>query len=121
MELRDSYLGYVLDVESSNQLRPGGYSAGFFSQDYIYKPTQNTDLDEFNGRFCQTDEFPNGTYAYFAPITNAGQIAYPYITNAHYNETDSFNYDILVDQSDKRINSGLYKRNVTHLGLNKPL
>ena len=87
---------YTLDVESSNQLRPGGYSAGFFSQDYIYKPTQNTDLDEFNGRFCQTDEFPNGTYAYFAPITNAGQIAYPYITNAHYNETDSFNYDILV-------------------------
>ena len=111
---------YTLDVESSNQLRPGGYSAGFFSQDYIYKPTQNTDLDEFNGRFCQTDEFPNGTYAYFAPITNAGQIAYPYITNAHYNETDSFNYDILVDQSDKRINSGLYKRNVTHLGLNDP-
>ena len=35
-----------------------------------------------------------------------------------FNKTDSFNYDFLIDQSDKVLNSGSYKRNVTHLGLN---
>lgn len=36
------------------------------------------DLDEYNGRFCVTPEFPNGTYAYFVAITDAGAPAYPY-------------------------------------------
>jgi YHYH protein len=37
--------------------------------------TQGThfDLDEFNGRFCVTPEFPNGTYAYFTAISTNGQ------------------------------------------------
>jgi hypothetical protein len=36
------------------------------------------DLDEYNGRFCVTPEFPNGTYAYFVSITTAGAPAFPY-------------------------------------------
>ena len=107
---------YDLDVETNGLLRPTGFANGFFTQDWQYDA--DGDLDEFNGRFCETPEFPGGTYAYFSPITNGGDVAYPYITNAHYNESDPFNYDILVDQSDTRMNSGLYKRNVTHLGLN---
>ena len=110
---------YVKDVEPNSQLRPtgDGITEGYFSQDWLYNASSGL-LDEFNGRFCQTPEFPEGTYAYFSPITNSNSVAYPYITNAHYNESDSFNYDLLVDQSDSYMNNGLYKRNVTHLGLN---
>jgi hypothetical protein len=36
------------------------------------------DLDEYNGRWCVTPEFPNGTYAYFVNITSNGAPAFPY-------------------------------------------
>ena len=36
------------------------------------------DLDEYNGRFCVTPEFPNGTYAYFVAMTAEGAPAFPY-------------------------------------------
>ena len=109
---------YEVDVEPSTLLRPGSPD-GFFVQDYVYKPSDTTHLDEYNGRFCKTPEFPNGTYAYFSTIDSSG-VAYPYITKSHYNETDSFNYESLISQGDSVINNGNYKRNVTHLGLNDP-
>tara|TARA_B100001287_G_scaffold62682_1_gene50868 strand:- start:17185 stop:27846 length:10662 start_codon:yes stop_codon:yes gene_type:complete len=115
---------YELDLESSTSLRPPGFDDGFFIQDYVYKATG--DLDEYNGRFCKTDEFPEGTYAYFSTIDNSETfssiigLAYPYITKSHYNQTDTFNYDSLRSQADSTINTGEYKRNVTHLGLNDP-
>lgn len=43
------------------------------------------DLDEYNGRFCVTPEFPGGTYAYFVAIDAAGAPTYPYnIGRAYY-------------------------------------
>src|SRR5262249_22113218 len=33
------------------------------------------DLDEYNGRFCFTPEFPGGTYAYFVSISSNGSPA----------------------------------------------
>ncbi len=36
------------------------------------------DLDEYNGRFCVTPEFPNGTYAYFVSIASNGAPVFPY-------------------------------------------
>jgi YHYH protein len=36
------------------------------------------DLDEYNGRWCVTPEFPNGTYAYFVSIKADGTPAFPY-------------------------------------------
>lgn len=36
------------------------------------------DLDEYNGRFCVTPEFPGGTYAYFVSISSNGTPVYPY-------------------------------------------
>ena len=48
--------------------------AGSFVQDYEYSVGHNgSTLDEHNGRFCVTPDFPNGTYAYFVTAT------YPYI------------------------------------------
>ncbi len=43
---------------------PGGEFDGTFVQDYQYDEGIG-DLDECNGRFCKTPEFPEGTYAYF--------------------------------------------------------
>ncbi len=43
---------------------PGGKYDGAFIRDYEYVKGSGT-LDECNGRFCVTPEFPNGTYAYF--------------------------------------------------------
>jgi len=42
------------------------------------------DLDEYNGRFCVTPEFPNGTYAYFVAITSNGLPAFPYNVGRRY-------------------------------------
>jgi len=44
--------------------RPSGFAPGFFIEDYKF--INSGDLDEYNGRFCVTPEFPQGTYAYFA-------------------------------------------------------
>ncbi|MDH4474245.1 MAG: YHYH protein [Fluviicola sp.] len=40
---------------------------GAYMEDYEYVPGLG-DLDEHNGRFCITTEYPNGTYAYFTTI-----------------------------------------------------
>ena len=37
------------------------------------------DLDQYNGRFTVTPEFPNGTYAYYATIDDSGDPAFPYL------------------------------------------
>jgi len=43
---------------------PGGKYDGAFIQDYTYDEGVGH-LDECNGRYCVTPEFPQGTYAYF--------------------------------------------------------
>jgi len=43
------------------------------------------DLDEYNGRWCVTPEFPNGTYAYFVSVSSNGTPVFPYnIGRAYY-------------------------------------
>ena len=108
---------YQLDIISDSGLRPSTYQNGYFIQDYVYKG--NGDLDEFNGTFLINPDFPEGTYAYFSTLNNTSKNpSFPYISFQHRNATDNFNYDLNSKQIDKVINSGEYKRNVTHLGLN---
>ncbi len=47
-----------------DQFNPGGSYDGTFINDYEFVKGLG-DLDECNGRFCITPEFPEGTYAYF--------------------------------------------------------
>jgi hypothetical protein len=57
------------------------YPLGYFREDYEYIPTSSATpdyLDEHNGRFCVTPEYPNGTYAYFATVDQNWNSAYPY-------------------------------------------
>jgi hypothetical protein len=50
-----------------------------FLGDHGIAPGTNTyDLDEYNGRWCVTPEFPNGTYAYFVAIASDGTPVFPY-------------------------------------------
>jgi len=66
------------------------YPLGHFVQDYAYRgdlgqtPGQDFDLDENNGRWCVTPEFPQGTYAYFTTIDAGGQPVYPYMMGMRY-------------------------------------
>ena len=53
-------------------------SAGAFLDDYEYVPGMGS-LDDCNGRFCVTPEYPNGTYAYFVLINEADEPVFPYI------------------------------------------
>ena len=39
------------------------YYLGYYLQDYQYDGSG--DLDEYNGRWCVTPDYPSGTYAYF--------------------------------------------------------
>ncbi len=55
---------------------------GYFREDYIYTPTSaNTPdfLDQHNGRFCVTPEYPNGIYCYFATVNAKWNSTYPYV------------------------------------------
>jgi hypothetical protein len=58
------------------------YPLGYFREDYEYVPTSAATpdyLDEHNGRFCVTPEYPNGTYAYFCTVNADWNSAYPYM------------------------------------------
>jgi hypothetical protein len=73
--------GYTLN--SSNVIdRPSNFAAGFFVEDYEY--TNSGDLDENNGRFGKTPEFPNGVYAYFATLDTFFTPKFPYFIGNKY-------------------------------------
>lgn len=42
------------------------------------------DLDDHNGRFCVTPEYPQGTYAYFATLDRDGNSVFPYVLGTSY-------------------------------------
>ena len=57
------------------------YPLGYFREDYefITHTGQDDYLDEHNGRFCVTPEYPNGIYCYFATVDENWNSAYPYV------------------------------------------
>ena len=55
------------------------YFLGYFREDYEHIVSTQTDvLDDHNGRWCKTPEYPNGTYAYFCTVDKDWNSAYPY-------------------------------------------
>jgi hypothetical protein len=44
----------------------------------VYQQGVDFDLDAYNGRWCVTPEFPQGTYAYFVSISSNGTPVFPY-------------------------------------------
>ena len=56
------------------------FPPGYFREDYEFVTHPEPDyLDEHNGRFCVTPEYPQGIYAYFATVDAEWNSAYPYV------------------------------------------
>ena len=60
------------------------YPLGCFMEDHEYKAGSG-DLDERNGRYCITPDYPNGIYAYFVTIDQNQTPVFPYVIyNSYY-------------------------------------
>lgn len=89
---------------------------GFFTEDYIF--TNTGDLDENNGRFCRTPEFPNGTYAYFMTLNANAQPQFPYIIGNYYKSKPvDFNFDINSNQDSIDLQNTNWLRNTAPYNL----
>ncbi len=61
------------------------YPLGTFKEDYGYTAPVSSDyLDDHNGRFCVTPEYPAGIYCYFATVDANWNSAYPYLIGPTY-------------------------------------
>lgn len=59
------------------------YPIGTYVADYEWLST-NGDLDEYNGRFCKTPEYPDGIYAYFVTMDASQTPEFPYLVGPEY-------------------------------------
>ncbi|MFY7740377.1 MAG: YHYH protein [Flavobacterium sp.] len=62
------------------------FPLGWYREDYEYIVHSNdpTYLDEHNGRFCKTPEYPNGIYCYFTTVDENYNSTYPYAVGPTY-------------------------------------
>ena len=123
--------GYI-EESSQKENRPplSIFPSGFFVEDFTYyKVNDETVLDENNGRFCVTPEYPNGVYAYFAtvnnssadsfgPFTNYKRPVFPYlIGNTYKSIPNEFNFSRYSNQDDIDLNESDWSRNVNPYNL----
>jgi len=93
--------------------RPVGFNTGFFVKDYFWDGSG--DLDENNGRFGKTPEFPNGTYAYFAglavnPNNNQLETKFPYFIGHTY-RSNPIDENFSINQNNFDFNNSNLIRN----------
>lgn len=96
--------GYQLRNISTRTTSPSGatvatgppvsttYPLGYFREDYqfIAHPGQDDYLDEHNGRFCITPEYPDGIYCYFSTVDANWNSTYPYVVGpTFYGEAEN--------------------------------
>jgi hypothetical protein len=118
--------GYKL-ATLSNRPTLSSWKQGFFCEDFVF--TGEGDLDEHNGRYCVTPDFPNGVYAYFAtisdgfvessgPFENFKLPQYPYlIGNTFKSKPNEFNFKNDSYQEIYDIVANRWLRNTTPYGL----
>ena len=100
--------GYILDPNNVAN-RPHQFSNGFFVEDYSF--TNAGDLDQHNGRYGRTPEYPNGTYAYFVGIgSNSLLPEFPYFIGDTY-RTDPSTENFNINQSTFDFNNSNLIRN----------
>lgn len=113
-QLISSYKAPVDNQE--NRPNKNIFPVGFFVDDYIFDGSG--DLDEHNGRFCVTPEYPNGTYAYFMTVDPVKQLGngkeptFPYVIgNTFKSKPLEFNSDAKSNQDLYDLNNENYIRN----------
>jgi hypothetical protein len=123
--------GYKEDLKPN---RPSKtiFPVGFFIEDYThFKVSDETFLDENNGRFCITPEYPNGIYAYFAtisdglpdsfsskPFSGNKRPVFPYfIGNTFKSKPNDFNFEKSSNQNNINLNETKWSRNITPYNL----
>lgn len=121
--VRQILSGYSDPIDNQeNRPDKKSYPAGFFVEDYIFN--NGGDLDQSNGRFCVTPDYPNGIYAYFmtleSNVSNTGIFAgdkqpkFPYIIGNVYKSTPiNFNFNLESNQNNFDFNSGNLVRNTS--------
>jgi hypothetical protein len=121
-KVRSSYQLPNVDVNSISDIRPAQWNNGDFIEDYKYIPNFG-DLDEHNGMFIQTNEFPEGTYAYFTTLDDLNTPAYPYAISAEFKNTPIvknfngyINQDLNLDPINFIRNTGPYYLNSENSG-----
>ena len=108
---RNEDTGAIVGVVSD---RPIGFNIGFFVEDYNYDASG--DLDEKNGRYCRTPEYPNGTYAYFVGVTTSsttGKLVpkFPYFIGDSYRSIPQLQNILGEDQKTFNFNGKSLARN----------
>jgi len=94
------------------------YRSGFFINDYKFDYTG--DLDENNGRFCITPEYPNGTYAYFSTLNEDKEPQFPYVIgNSYKSKPIEFNFKSTSNQDNINLNQMNWIRNTKPYNLTK--
>jgi len=89
-EAREHHRTATLQDSQTGPNVSAAYPLGHYIEDYAYLGDcgkvlgRDFDLDELNGRWCVTPEFPNGTYAYFTTIDEKGIPVYPYSMGRRY-------------------------------------
>jgi hypothetical protein len=120
-EIRQLKSSYEIDVKL-NRPPTSIFPIGIFTEDYKY--TNSGDLDESNGRFCKTPEFPNGVYAYFATFNTIKESigsyvgfkkpAFPYVIGQNYKSKPiEYNFNKII----RTIDQNNWIRLTNNLGL----
>jgi hypothetical protein len=93
-----------------NRPSTSSFPFGYFVEDYEF--TNSGDLDQYNGRFGKTKDFPEGVYAYFATVNtnNDGGIVgkFPYFIGNEY-RSPYIEENLTLDQSFDFNNSTLIR------------
>lgn len=120
--IRQIKSSYILNLITDPGLRPQSFEPGYFVDDYEY--TGTNDLDESNGRFCITPQYPNGTYAYFYSVsidaTNIATPVYPYVVGPKFYDLPITNNFIPKFNQDFNIFNTTLSRNIAPYYLENP-
>tara|TARA_B110000003_G_scaffold275736_1_gene319268 strand:+ start:4008 stop:5396 length:1389 start_codon:yes stop_codon:yes gene_type:complete len=92
---------------------------GYFREDYEYISNTNPDyLDEHNGRFAVTPEYPFGTYAYYATVDTNHNSAYPYAVGPTFYGNVSGSKVNSINETTSNYNSTLGEGNINEDNFN---
>ena len=120
--------GYSIE-QKSNRPPTSAYPLGFFVEDYTYnKVSDDKILDENNGRYCITPDYPNGVYAYFTTVNTTAETSgifknykapvFPYVVGENFKSIpDEFNWQLYNNQDDYNLEENGWRRNTKPLNL----